>query len=219
MMKRYVSIQSPEILTIRDGEDLRYGADQAWFRKPWQQISGCGPTAGANLLYYLSRTRASCRALCEIDASTREGMTRLMEGVWRFVTPGFGGVNRIAILQRGIKAYAAERGVSLDVRGFPIPNSRRARKSIDEMLRFIADALERDVPVAFLNLSSGAIEHLEDWHWVTLIALDVETAAAQVFDQGKRLSVDLSLWLRSAAMGGGLVAAWPDGDAGQTDQP
>jgi len=199
------SIHAPERLLIAGeaGESF-HGADQAWYATRRQRISGCGPAACANALWYLSRTGEE--GLCRHDASTQGGMLRLMEDVWRYVTPGFGGVNRLSIFANGAVRYGMDRGVSLRPNTLEISSVRSRRPGIEGIFGFLCDAFSRDTPVAFLNLSKGAAGNLEGWHWVTLISLDTRTGAAVIYDQGKSHSIDVGLWLRSSLLGGGMVA-------------
>lgn len=204
-MAESISLRSPELLHIRPGT---YGADQLWYSSAWQQRAGCGPTVASHLLWYLSRTRPGCGALCPHDGAHRAGFLRLMEDVWQSVTPGVQGVNTTAIFTRGVERYGADRGVPLRCRVLNVPPLPPARPTPERLEGFLSGALADDLPVAFLNLSNGSLRCLESWHWVTLVALGPGLAST-MYDQGERKAPDLDLWLRSTTLGGGFVAVEP----------
>ena len=69
----------------------------------------------------------------------------------------------------------------------------------------MADSLERDCPVAFLNLHNGLEKRLDWWHWVTIVALDGDNVS--ILDSGEELEINLRLWYETSKKRGGLVAA------------
>ena len=58
------ALSKPEYFTLadEDGTAVR-GADQDWFRDVWQRRAGCGPTAAAMILDYLSAAHPGLDAL------------------------------------------------------------------------------------------------------------------------------------------------------------
>ena len=135
-------------------------------------------------------------------------MLRLMEEVWRYVTPGPGGLYKAEKLARGILRYGREHSVQLRSRILNIPAKRKERPPREKLFMFLQSALEDDLPVAFLNLDNGAVPHLESWHWVTLTALDKDLKAL-LYDQTGQRSADLGEWLAATKKGGGFVAVEP----------
>ena len=80
---------------------------------------------------------------------------------------------------------------------------------MDQCTAFLRSALGADQPVAWLNLHSGEVEGLDDWHWVTIIALEERrdgTELCTLLDSGKEYAVDFRLWFQTTKLGGGLVA-------------
>ena len=77
------------------------------------------------------------------------------------------------------------------------------------VVNFLRVGLQRDLPIAFLNLCNGAEQQLEPWHWVTISGLDYDTynqyAIAQICDGGIVKRIDLALWLHTTRQGGGFV--------------
>jgi hypothetical protein len=208
-MREKIVLRSPELLHIRDGGRLYLGADQEWYRDLWQRQAGCGPTNTAQLLWYLAQTRPHCRALAGRDCGSKEGFLALMEEVWHYVTPGKMGVNSTAILTKGALRYGEERGVPLNCRVLEIAVKPFARPAAAELMEFIGAALADDLPLAFLNLAKGAVANLDSWHWVTLVALDKTDMTATMYNQGEEAVINMGLWLKTSALGGGLVALEP----------
>lgn len=207
-MERVYGITDPERLTIREGERTWRGADQEWYGESWQRKAGCGPTCAALLLHYLAAAGPERKALCPKRASSRKDFVRLMDEVWKFVTPGRMGVNSLHPFSRGLAAYARERGVALPVRELDIPALKIARPTIDQCAAFLRTGLTADCPVAFLNLSAGQVKALDSWHWVTIIALEEHGEGpllCTVLDGGKEITVDFRLWFQTTGRGGGLI--------------
>ena len=181
------------------------GGSQLWYRERWPRISGCGPTAASNIIWYYARSRPKLCALCDVGGADRTHFLRLMDEMFTFVTPGVQGVNSAAIFSDGMARYGAAHGAKLKTHTLEAGRSADANTVRD----FIARALENDAPAAFLNLSNGMLDNLESWHWVTIIAMD-ESMTASIADQGRVLEIDLGRWLETSRLGGALVYAAVD---------
>lgn len=206
-----VSVRSPQLLHIRQGETISYGAHQIWYSSFFGKMGGCGPTAASNLLWYLTATRPdTCRRLFDGDGSTRAGMVRLMNEVWRYVKPGMRGVDKASMLAEGAVLYGARHGTALHDRILEIPAADSQRPSKEAVCRFLTTAFADDLPVAFLNLSNGAVRNLDNWHWVTLVSVDGKLCA-EMYDQSRRQKLDLGLWLETTTNGGAFVVLEPAG--------
>lgn len=169
------------------------GGSQEWYGDRWRRVSGCGPTAAANLVWYAAAERLS-NAYGEIQNE-----------MFDFVTPGVQGVNSSRIFTEGIRGYGVSRGLDIVPRVMEIPQKPRVRPDAGEALRFLTGALKADSPVAFLNLSNGTLVNLDNWHWVTITEIETESLAATVFDQGKAFEIDFAEWLETSILGGSLV--------------
>ncbi|MDR2156179.1 MAG: hypothetical protein LBO81_00145 [Clostridiales Family XIII bacterium] len=217
-----------DLADARGGETVK-GGDQDWYGSWWRRMSGCGPTTATNVILYLTNARA--RAPEAGDAATpgaagaagqsaapaknrapeireKEEFIRLMNRVWKYVTPGRGGVNSTAKLRRGIAGYAAAEGLRLRTEAMDIADARAERPPLAHVAAFIQGGLARDLPVAFLNLHNGLELQLEKWHWVTITGLACEADGAvrvEILDNCNLLDVNLGRWLSSAARGGGFV--------------
>lgn len=207
-----ISVDFPQLLQIRNGRSISYGAHQVWYHNWLQRLSGCGPTAASNLLWYLSATRPeTCGGLFQGNGTDHGEMIELMEEVWKYVKPGRRGVDKPSIFTDGAVRYGRERGVSLETKTLEIPPSGKIRPTEKEVLGFLTYAFSRDLPAAFLNLSNGAVKNLDKWHWVTLVSVD-EILQAEMYDQGERQNIDLKLWLATATAGGAFVIVEPSGE-------
>lgn len=203
------AIQSPQVLHIRQGASLSYGAHQLWYSSFIGRMGGCGPTAASNLLWYLAATcPQSCGRLFDGDGTQRPDMQRLMNDVFAYIKPGMRGVDKASMLTDGAIRYGAGRGVALSARVLEIPAAQNRRPDMQRVYGFLAGAFADDLPIAFLNLSNGAVRNLDNWHWVTLVGVD-EGLRAQMYDQGRRQAIDLALWLETTTGGGAFVALEP----------
>lgn len=204
-MSKLLTLRSPEVLHFNNGTELLYGPNQEWFGDVWQQRAGCGPTACSAALWYLGKTRPRCRGLFDDSWLERDGMIRLMEQIWTFVTPGPLGVNRASILENGAINYGVERGVSLycDVMEVPLFGRRPGMAQVSD---FMDKSIGNDLPVAFLNLSNGNQSRLESWHWVLLTQYNSADKKAVMYDQSNRVQIDLASWLRTTLLGGAFVS-------------
>lgn len=202
-MSDIIQLPNTAALDIRDGNVLFHGGDQDWFTDQWQQRAGCGPTNCANLLWFLAQTQPGCAPLCPYNAAEKPGFLRLMQDVWHYVTPGNMGVNSTDLFTAGATRYAREKGVPLLAHTLNIAPMQGGKRIYTEVADFIARALQRGLPVAFLNLSNGTLDNLDSWHWVTLVALRVDEAL--IYDQGDARWVNLRRWLATSIIGGGFA--------------
>jgi len=129
----------------------------------------------------------------------------LMEEVFTFITPGWGGVNRAALFTDGIVRYGAKAGRQVIPLVLEIPAWPRKRPQIDVVKDFITASIRENAPVAFLNLTNGTLRTIENWHWVTVIAFDPDTMRAEISDYGETVNADVSVWLKTSILGGAFV--------------
>ena len=199
-------------LTLPDGTLCR-GADQDWYRDVWQRRAGCGPTAAAMILDYLSCVWPELSGLTVTDARTTEDFLAQMEAVWPYVTPGTMGLDKPESFVLGCRSFALSKGSVLDGRILPIPRRGKGlRPDLDQVRTFLVWALDKDSPVAFLNYSNGDLKNLDSWHWVPLIACrgEGDSLTVTALDGGEEKELDLALWLETSFLGGALVRVFPD---------
>ncbi len=206
------ALTRPERFTLTDGRGTLFrGADQDWFRDVWQRRAGCGPTAAAMVLDYLSAADPALAPLSAGEDRTAGAFLSFMEQVWRYVTPGTMGLDKPESFALGCRSFALSRGVVLESRILPVPRRGRGeRPSLDRLRDFLSLALDRDRPVAFLNYSNGEVKNLDSWHWVPVIACGGAGLSSVVLDGGAETVVDLALWLKTSLLGGAFVQVYPD---------
>ncbi len=200
-------LRDPDSIRVIDEKgNSSYGCDQDWYGSFWQRMAGCGPSVASNLLLYLHHAG---KLNLPLDVESKSGCVRLMEAVWRHVTPTTRGLYLITQFCEGVHSFTHTFGTSLLCMSLEIPKKREERPTLSEAADFIEEGLNTDCPVAFLNLSNGKIKALDEWHWVTIVSLtrsaDGSKAEALVYDQDKSFVVDMKLWMETTSMGGGLV--------------
>lgn len=201
------SLAAPEILHITDASGrIWLGCDQEWFGSYWQRLAGCGPCVASNILMYLYK-RNSINLPYEI--ANKDDFIRLMEVAWRHVTPTAKGLNTPELMRRGMEGFARAHGFKLACFTLNMPKEKKERPTLAEMADFIKEGLLKDSPVAFLNLSNGAVHNLDSWHWVTIVSIVIDAEKRSVFakayDGAEEILVDLKLWYETTSLGGGFV--------------
>ena len=190
-----IMLSDPDKLSLTDANgDVSLGGSQEWYKDFWRRKSGCGPVAASSIIWYMTRQQGS-----------RDQYIELMDEMFSFVTPGMRGVNNSSIFSDGITKYCGKHGLPFIPHVLEVPAKPNSRPGLDAVFEFIESALRADSPVAFLCLSSGKVDNLDDWHWVTIISLDTDTAKIEVLDYGKSLDVCISAWLKASRLGGALV--------------
>lgn len=176
------------------------GCDQEWYTTRWQRLSGCGPTTAASL------------SLLQFFPSVplnQESALKRMEETWKYVTPNLRGVDTLERFKDGFSTYLSDHAIKHTVHCLPIPKSKDKRPVIEDAIRFIREALEKDIPVPFLNLHNGQVRNLEAYHWVLITAIrctaDHTEVKVEIVDGGKAFFIDLILWLTSSRAGGGFL--------------
>ena len=197
-MERLLRVQHLDRLRI---EALNHvGCDQEWYTTRWQRLSGCGPTTAASL--------ALLQFFPHVPL-THEAAVERMEETWQFVTPNLRGVDTLERFKTGFSAYLNARSVAHNVHCLPIPKAKDKRPLIEDAIRFIREALEKDRPVPFLNLHNGQVRNLEAYHWVLITAIrctaDHSQVEVEIVDGGNVFFIDLILWLSSSRAGGGFL--------------
>ena len=216
------SLTHPERLTITGPQGETYqGGDQEWYRDLWAAPGrASGPTTAAALLSYLSQTRPGLRPMVPAAARTQAGFLRYMEALWPYVTPGARGLDKPESLVPASPAPSPCPGDAVSRgRCWRSPAQREARPSLDQCRQFVAQCLDQDCPVAFLNFSHGALKNLDSWHWVPLTAMTEGESVllCTILDEGEARVIDLALWWETSSLGGALVGLFPDMESDQTD--
>jgi len=203
------TINNIDFFIIKDdsGQNSYYGCNQEWYKTTWRRTSGCGPTVASNIIHYINQTNNNKNN--SNSPITKSSCLRLMNEIWKYVTPTLKGVSTTKILFNGLLAYSKSIGLNLKYDFIDIPKNRLLRPGFNHLLSFLNDALCNDSPVAFLNLNNGAEKQLYSWHWVTIVMLeypeDGSTAYTTILDEGVIKRIDLSQWYHTTTLGGGFV--------------
>lgn len=182
---------SNRFVDIRSGGSQYYGGNQAWYewdgdagKEAVARKAGCGTVAAANITAYLAASRPEYGELYPyLDYSKRNFLLHMKE-MYRYVEPfhmgglplGVWPVERMA---KGVERYARSRGVRLGAVWY---HGFFNRKNV---IRYIADGLERDSPVAMLvglgRLRKAWVSYHDgrktmekmSLHWVTVTEMSV----------------------------------------------
>lgn len=203
------AVSNLDILKIYDDVDnkIYYGCDQEWYTSKWQRLSGCGPTVATNIIFYLVHRQDTFSLDNNFNRKTH--WVSLMEEIWQYVTPTIRGIPNTKLFYQGILKYSKAKEKNLIYSFCDVPKDKKSRPAFQEVLKFIERGLDKDTPIAFLNLCNGDEKNLDQWHWVTIVALeyaeDGSSAFVNILDGGSMLKVDLSLWYETTKQGGGFV--------------
>lgn len=196
-------IKSVEKLQILEkSQSISYGAQQRFYSSQWKQAAGCGPTAASNLVLYEFR-----KDLCEETAIHEESIRQIMNVMWKHITPGIMGVHVYHKFVKGIQRYLKEQNLSFSVKHLYIDKNKGIRVSIEDTQKWLEEALSQNHLVAFLNRHNGLENALDRWHWVVLYKVDYDEndCKVMILDQGKKIEIDLKLWLNSTKDCGAFV--------------
>ena len=204
-----ITIKQQKLYEILDDKNNRiWGGIQYWFPKEGYIPNGaCGATTGANILSYIVRTRKELDA--KSNHQTKDGFLDFMKESYKYMYPRVVGL-LAEFFVIGINDFAKAIGVAMHADHLKIHIGRACRPSLEKVSSFITESLKKDIPVAFLILSNGATPGLDSWHWVTIIGLDEKTNIANIVDNGRLLTADISRWLDTSIMGGSFIRLVPD---------
>lgn len=204
MLKKLKNINYFEILDDSKNK-VYYGCNQVWYKGLWQRKAGCGPTTASNIVSYINQKNQGMKSENYLYNSLI-----LMEILWKHVTPTLMGVNSIKLFMDGMDSYAKYMDLNLKIDFIDIPKNKLLRPNFSEVLNLIANSLENDLPLAFLNLCNGDEQCLDKWHWVTVISMEYEEdkskAVIEILDEGIIKKIDLLLWFNTTTLGGGFVS-------------
>lgn len=206
-MHRVIVLKRLDELTVVDDGTTYHGFDQEWYSKLWQRRAGCGPTTASTLIRYNAKRNKS---------NSKASSIRLMEELWSFVTPGIMGVHTVAHFTRGLREYLVKKHLGFEIAALSVPIDRANRPSFAQVREFLVSRLEADQPVAFLNLNNGEVGNLDPWHWVTIVGIEQRGAdrplLAHVYDEGRKLVINLTLWYETTTRPGGFVSLVEGGE-------
>ncbi|MCL2409327.1 MAG: hypothetical protein FWC96_06900 [Oscillospiraceae bacterium] len=185
-----------------DGK-VEYGCNQDWYNIQWQRHAGCGPSVVSTMLGYL-QNRTS-------DHLSQQQWLALMEDVWTDVTPTYGGIPSTRHLTTRIEKYLSRCGLDFQVTSLNVPGQGDERPGFVEVRDYLTGILSKDAPIALLNLDTGGVETLDEWHWTIIPSMMYDDTSANVvnYNCGEMFDVDIKAWYEATTLGGGLVAIIP----------
>lgn len=206
-----ISLSNLKLLTVSDEDkESYYGCSQQWYGTEKQRLCGCGPSVACGIVWYLSHYLGLSQ---QGFLTSKDACLKLMEEVWKFMTPSTEGIPSTTIFYENVLAYANARGLKLEPRFCDIPSNEFVRPDLKKVVNFIEGGLRQNSPIAFLNLCNGEEDNLEEWHWVTIVSLEWsgrgERALVDIYDMGLIKKTDLSLWYKTTTLGGGFVYFTP----------
>ena len=195
-MKYTISQQQLDKITFNFDDEVFYGVLQHWYPLFWQRLAGCGPACATNLL--------ACRDK-NTNLVTKQDCILAMRAMWKHVTPGLRGLNKVEKFANGSNAFFDEH--KLPYKCEYIKCNPKEDGSYDKMIQFFKTAFDDDQPVAFLNLSNGDIKELERWHWVTIVSIEQvdNDFVATIFDSDFKFEMSLKTWHSTATHPAGFA--------------
>ena len=228
-----IEIKHPELLTVIDENGkLHSGGDQLWFpREGFIPKGACGATTASNILAYMLRTRPELYAFAqesgldgieppvmhtsdqkentettvhESNPVNKNSYIEFMKKVYRFLYPRVGGLMANHFME-GMTELAESYSLPVVAESMSVPIALTRRPAFADVAGFVNSSLCADIPVAFLILSGGGVEHLDTWHWVTITALDEGSKQGRILDNTRPFWANIGVWLETSIMGGSFI--------------
>jgi len=201
---------------LQHDAELLYGCDQDWYTIEWRRRAGCGPVAATNILLYLSK-KHDIKAI-PYQNNNKDDAIIAMNDVYQYVKPRRRGLHTVKKFVKGMYKFGRRYGVRFWHQYILVPPQAQIRPDLSMVVSFLEEALNKDVPVVFLNLDAGEVEdQLQSWHWVTVVGMiknnQVSDSASdsngavmlRYYDQSKCIDVDIGKWLDTTVKGGGFA--------------
>ena len=188
-MKYSISKRQLDKMTFCFDGKTFYGVLQHWYPLFWQRLSGCGPCCATNMLACIDDNT---------KLNTKQDCIDTMQKVWKFVTPGIRGLNKVEKFAKGSNGFFAKYNLPYTCQF--VKCQPQNKNDFDNMIDFLKKSFANDQPVAFLNLCNGEINELERWHWVTIVSIEQKDGEyiATIFDSDLIFEMSLDKWHRTA---------------------
>lgn len=158
-MARLILPEQQALSLLPGGPGRSYGASQLLLPGRLPRANGCCAAAACNLLAFLAPRRADLRPLLPPP----EQSPGLLEEMYALFHPGLLGYRSLKGFGVTLRAWAGERGASLEAELCPVKRGEAACR------RFLQDALADGRPAAALSLRWSLFRGDPfDWHWVTV---------------------------------------------------
>ncbi len=196
------------IIDLPDHRGFSYGCNQQWYPRKWQQLSGCAPTIASTMIMLMMAQNQIPRFM---DVHTKEDAITLMQRLWSYVTPTWGGVSTTTYFAKSLSVFFDSIDLKVNTNILDIPAKSKNHLDFDPIVSFIETALSKDMPIAFLNLDHGDQVALESWHWTIIVSYSQERTnhLIELVDNGKIKVIDIHRWFLTTKKGGGLVSLEP----------
>ncbi len=169
-----------------------YGGNQDWYNSYIKRLAGCGPTTASTItMYELNKLN--------YHEYTKKEFISLMKDLWKYITPGMMGVDTVNKYKDGYDKYLKTSNLNISKSKILILDTA----SIDEIEKYLQEAIKTDHPVAFLNLNNGSEKQIDSWHWTTIVSLENinNNLYVEICDEGLLKKVNLSNWLNTSSRG------------------
>lgn len=180
-------------------EQKYYGLSQEWYKDEFQIKAGCGATVAATIISYYSQKE-------NIKDLKISDVLPLMETLWNYLLPIRNrGLNSTKLFYEGIEKFFRDRNIEIKYDYLNILYDNKL--PIENVVNFIKEALNKDRPLAFLNLCNGEEVNLDKWHWVTVIEIFEEdnNYFLNILDDKEIKKINLNLWYNTITNDGGFV--------------
>lgn len=201
--KRIALTDSEEFVKVTDGEMIYYGGDQEWYQWNDKQKTmvarqgGCAAVAAANITAYLAKHHSDCAQLYRYPNHTKEHYIQHMKDMYEYITPRhIGGISfgvwPVSMMQKGVEAFAADRGVNL----WGVWSSGSFDR--EHVTEYIKNALQKNLPVAMLVganiLPDIRITRSNQSGWRQNISMHWMTATELYVDENEKIMIKASTW-------------------------
>lgn len=174
-----------------------YGGNQKWFELEWQKGGGCGPTAAANTLAYMSQSSPIYISLYPYSDFSEKNFGRYMHRVINTVTPGHvgdiaAGIRYMREYRDKVIEYAAGRGIELNSYAISSWNDNPTN-----ILNFLEGAIAKDLPVTMLiGIGNGMMKLEESSNADTSLYMHYVTVTEVFRDTEDNPQIRVSSWGR-----------------------
>lgn len=194
-------IKNLDFLKVLEEENkISFGFSQEWYEDEYKKLAGCGATVAATIITYFKQKENK-------ESLSIDKVMPLMLEMWNYLTPIKNkGLNSTKLFYDGIEKYFSEKNKIVDCKHIDV--NIKDKVSLDKIILFLKESLEKDIPLAFLNLCNGEEKELDKWHWVTVVELfsEGENYFINILDDKEIKKINLTLWYNTITDDGGFIS-------------
>ncbi len=197
-----MKLKQMHLLEFEYENKLSYGFNQKWHKGFFKRLSGCGPTTGTMLLYYL-KNRDDLNL--KISTNSFDELQDSLDYTYNIMKPTVKGIDSTTLYVNGLNKILTDSDLSYNIHNIYLRKDEQ--NELHCYADFIKEGIKKDSPVAFLNLHSGKVLILESWHWLTIVSIiDYEDDYfITCYDNGNKIEFKLGDWFNTTKLGGGFV--------------